>query len=761
MGLSSFSQPPSLSTIMKHQTHTPRNKALCLCLVRLGLGGILAAGAISAHAQGTAFTYQGVIQSNGVPLNGTVTLRPTLWDGSSGGTLIAGNSPTDFLATLTNGLFTTTLNFGSAFNGQPRWLQWEISSGGGPFTTLSPRQPVTPTPYAMVAGDVSGVIANSSLPPSPSFSGTVSASAFAGNGAGLTGLNASQLTTGTVPTAALDNAWKTTGNAGTSPGTHFVGTTDNQPLELRVNNARALRLQPNINSPNLVGGFSGNTISGSAAGSVIAGGGASSFTNSIDASSYAFIGGGRNNQILAVSTDAAIAGGANNRIESAFRAAILGGDGNSIATNANRSLIGGGLNNRILTNSSSSLISGGQDNQIGPNAATSVIGGGLFNRIQTNSSTAFLGGGQQNIINASDTVLVGGRLNEVSATGAFLGGGQENRIWANSPYSAIVSGRQNLLGPDADYAFIGGGFNHYVGVGAFYSAIVGGWQNDVGNNASYAAVGGGLGNTIQTNAFYATIPGGRNNSATNYAFAAGTRAKANHTGAFVWADSTDADFASTAANQFNVRANGGVRVDTGSGPGISLSAADTPLITRGWDAFGPTAPAAKQGHGRWGLFMEPSRLVIGIPSNDIPSRFFSVAKYHTNGTFTSLMTVDQNGAVTATSFTPTSDRNAKHRFQPVNVAEVLEKVANLSLTRWQFKEDSAGAWHLGPMAQDFHATFGLGANDTTIATVDADGVALAAIQGLNQKLERENAELKARLERLEKLLAEKLSGGAK
>lgn len=73
---------------------------------------------------------------------------------------------------------------------------------------------------------------------------------------------------------------------------------------------------------------------------------------------------------------------------------------------------------------------------------------------------------------------------------------------------------------------------------------------------------GGLHNTIQTGAIYATVPGGYENAATNFAFAAGRRAKANHTGAFVWGDSTDTDFASTAANQFLIRAQGGVGVNT-------------------------------------------------------------------------------------------------------------------------------------------------------------------------------------------------------
>jgi trimeric autotransporter adhesin len=87
----------------------------------------------------------------------------------------------------------------------------------------------------------------------------------------------------------------------------------------------------------------------------------------------------------------------------------------------------------------------------------------------------------------------------------------------------------------------------------------------------------------------------------------------------------------------------------------------------------------------------------------------------------------------------------------------------------------AGIRHLGPMAQDFKAAFGLGETDTGITSVDADGVALAAIQGLNQKvesgtrnaetrmenLETENAALKARLEKLEQLLNQNLNGGAK
>src|SRR5262249_19743674 len=113
----------------------------------------------------------------------------------------------------------------------------------------------------------------------------------------------------------------------------------------------------------------------------------------------------------------------------------------------------------------------------------------------------------------------------------------------------------------------------------------------------------------------------------------------------------------------------------------------------------------------------------------------------------------------------TSDRNLKENFQAVNPRDVLDKVATLPITRWNYKSDATTV-HLGPVAQDFHAAFALGADDTHIATVDEGGIALAAIQGLNQKLdgrsqktegrieklEDENRELRVRLEALEKLI---------
>lgn len=98
-----------------------------------------------------------------------------------------------------------------------------------------------------------------------------------------------------------------------------------------------------------------------------------------------------------------------------------------------------------------------------------------------------------------------------------------------------------------------------------------------------------------------------------------------------------------------------------------------------------------------------------------------------------------------------SDRNVKKNIAPADTREILDKVARLPISTWTYNEEPSAVRHLGPMAQDFHASFGLGTDDRTYNSVDAHGVALAAIQALErivtaqekriEKLERENREL--------------------
>lgn len=131
------------------------------------------------------------------------------------------------------------------------------------------------------------------------------------------------------------------------------------------------------------------------------------------------------------------------------------------------------------------------------------------------------------------------------------------------------------------------------------------------------------------------------------------------------------------------------------------------------------------------------------------------------------------GAYLSTSgvWTNTSDVNRKHLFETVTGEDVLARLRGLPIRSWSYRVDDASVRHLGPTAQDFRASFGLGADELTIGTVDADGVALAAAQALEvrtatqeariEALERENAELRARMARVEALLAGQGSAPAK
>ena len=304
--------------------------------------------------------------------------------------------------------------------------------------------------------------------------------------------------------------WSLTGNSGTTAGVNFLGTTDAQPLEFWVSGSRALRLEPNANGPNIIGGFSGNSVGGGAYGVTIAGGGVA-----------------------------------------------------------------------------------GSVNQVSANVST--IGGGFLNKVQATEAT-----------------------------------------------------------------------------------IAGGYNNTIQGTGSGSSIGGGEGNSIQS--IYGTIPGGYGNSVTGpYSFAAGKSATASGFGSFVWSDGNAAT-ASTGDHQFIVRCTGGATFYTANGTstGVTLSA----------------------GGGSW------SNL---------------------------------------------SDRNAKENFTPVDARGVLEKVAEMPITTWNYKAQEGSTRHIGPMAQDFYAAFGVGEDERHITTVDEDGVALAAIQGLNMKLQEKDAEIQALKGRLDKL----------
>lgn len=150
-------------------------------------------------------------------------------------------------------------------------------------------------------------------------------------------------------------------------------------------------------------------------------------------------------------------------------------------------------------------------------------------------------------------------------------------------------------------------------------------------------------------------------------------------------------------------------------------------------------------------------------NNQLTMRFAGGARVFTNQGLTSGVEISAGGG----SWSAVSDRRKKENFEALNTENILQKVAQLPLTSWNYKSQPATTRHIGPMAQDFYAAFGLDGieNDTTINSSDIDGVNMASIQALEKRtrqLQEENEQLKAKLEAMDAKMAsiEKLIIGA-
>ncbi len=233
--------------------------------------------------------------------------------------------------------------------------------------------------------------------------------------------------------------WQLGGNAGTSPGTDFLGTSDNQALELKVNGARALRLEPNATSPNLIGGFSGNSIDPAAAGATISGGGQSGAANTITSDgSFSTIGGGYFNTVSAA---LAFLGGGNANTASGPNSAIGGGQGNTAGGSA--SAVGGGFSN--TASGGSSAVAGGSVNTA--SAINSAVAGGASNTASGGSSA--VAGGFNNTASGNFAAVAGGAFNTASGNLSFAAG---NRAKATQPGAFVWGDSTNadVTSPAAD-----------------------------------------------------------------------------------------------------------------------------------------------------------------------------------------------------------------------------------------------------------------------------------------------------------------------
>lgn len=486
-----------------------------------------------ARAQGTAFTYQGRLNDGANPANGTYDLRFSIYDSTNNPGIFIAGPLTNAATSVSNGLFAATLDFGAGvFDGAPRFLEIAVrTNGGGVFIVLTPRQALTPTPYAIFANTASNLLGTvSSGQLSGPYSGPVQfnngADSF--NGTFVGQFFGSTFTGGTFTGnflgsgSGLFDVWHTGGNAGTTAGVNFLGTTDQQPLELKVGGQRVLRLEPDprgLAAGNLIGGFTNNLIEQPAGGgNFIGGGGIGGGANIIHSnSSGVFIGAGSANQIGPFVNDAVIVAGIVNTIApNSYRSFIGDGYGNTNGPSSFDGFIGGGDYNWIGTNSYENFIGGGYQNILGPNNYESAIVGGALNTILSMYTTSFVGGGYANSVssNGYTAAIVGGEFNTNNANVSFIGGGQQNFIDAGAGSGTIPGGTLNTIQANAFSSTIGGGYGNTIQGGGFNSIIGGGFTNTISSNAVDTTISGGSFNVIGPSANLSAISGGTGNNVT-------------------------------------------------------------------------------------------------------------------------------------------------------------------------------------------------------------------------------------------------------
>ncbi len=308
----------------------------------------------------------------------------------------------------------------------------------------------------------------------------------------------------------------------------------------------------------------------------------------------------------------------------------------------------------------------------------------------------------------------GGRSNVATGLDAFVGGGFENQ--ATGDRASISGGSGNrALGA---YTTVGGGRKNFAGYAG--ATVAGGSQNKAYGQLS--AVGGGAGNVAIQGG---TIAGGYGNTTTDYGSTVGG-GSGNHA----------QGYSSTVGGGYGNRAGTEAAVPGG---------VENLAGGRGSFAAGTRAQALHAGAFVWG-----DRVATDKPSSS--DNQFNV--YASGGTRIFSNSAASTGVLLAPgagSWSSVSDRNAKEHIVPVDPQDVLERVTRIPVSTWNYKDQNDAIRHMGPMAQDFYAAFGLGLGDRSIDTIDPDGVALAAIQGLHELVlesKAENARLREELEAL-------------
>ncbi len=452
-----------------------------------------------------------------------------------------------------------------------------------------------------------------------------------------------------------------------------------------------------------------------------------------------------------------------NHASSGVWANVLGYDNEATGDS---SVVSGGYNN--TASGGVSVVAGGAGNVAGDLGA--VVSGGILNH--ANGNQAVVAGGYLNYAANDVATISGGSLDTASGLYATIAGGSHNV--ASSDNTTISGGLFNRA--TGSKSTIGGGWNNTT-TGAL-STISGGQKNNTGTLLSdYASIGGGCADTASgycsvigggyintASASYATVPGGRANTAAGqYSLAAGRRAKANHDGTFVWADDTDADFTSSASDQFLIRAAGGVGINTNS-PNVPLhvvGGSDVTLSSGGYVTVGSAAGRNitlddNEIMARYNGAAE--NLVINRGSGDVFLCDDGTGSVGI-GTISPSYPLDVNGDIECTTVHETSDARFKSEIAPITGA--LATVGQLrgvthTWNRDEYPErqfdDKA---HLGFLAQEIQDIV------PELVSPDADGylavdyshMAPLLVEAIKE-LKTQNETKDARIDQLETKLAE-------
>ncbi|MCX5922730.1 MAG: tail fiber domain-containing protein [Candidatus Dependentiae bacterium] len=410
---------------------------------------------------------------------------------------------------------------------------------------------------------------------------------------------------------------------------------------------------------------------------------------------YATVGGGESNN--AHVHHATIGGGKSNNAGH-FYATVGGGISNSAVDPY--ATIGGGISNTAAqtgvtigggeSNSASgadATIGGGHNNQATGDFST-VAGGGSSTPALGNwssGSRAAIGGGQGNLASGDSAVISGGDSNNALNDYSVIAGGQNNRTTAH--HSTIGGGSGNIA-QGVNSTVAGGASNNISGVGE--SAVIsGGLSNSV--TATVSVVSGGSSNTIH--AHHAAIGGGELNISFGH-----------------W---------STIPGGINNRADGDQSFAAGS-----------------------NAEARHQGAFVW------ADSTGGTLTSDNADQLKVRASGGTIIYSDAILSAGVTLAAGASAWAAVSDRNRKENFVEVDGVDILNKLMTIPIESWNYKAQDASIHHIGPMAQDFNPTFGFTETPLAISTLDMNGVALAAIQGLYKKV----SEYGERINQLEEII---------